>query len=88
MDLMQTGPTAATIVITLRVIVVFEFIASISTLFDYKHNLIYSANVRTNITVYFVYAWIFIIVSDIPIISLLDKQERYLTHLAPESCVM
>ena len=45
MDLMQTVPTAATIVITLRVIVVFEFIASISTLFDYKHNLIYSANV-------------------------------------------
>lgn len=37
--------TAATIAITLRVIVAFEFIVSISTLFDYKYNLIYSADV-------------------------------------------
>lgn len=37
--------TATTIAIALRVIVVFEFIASISTHFDYKYNLIYSTNV-------------------------------------------
>lgn len=37
--------TATTIAIALRVIVVFEFIVSISALFDYKYNVIYSTNV-------------------------------------------
>ena len=67
MDLMQTGTTTATIAIVLRAIVVFEFIVSISPLFDYKYNVIYSTNVPTiinNIDLDFAYARIFIIVSD------------------------